>query len=132
MAAQLRGADRRLTRPRLVLLEELRKVVTHPSADEIHRLVRKRLPRVSFGTVYRNLGVLKKLGLIQELKYGKGFSRYDGNPSRHYHVACVRCGRVEDLPMALLARMDREAAAASRYAITGHRLEFQGVCPRCR
>lgn len=130
--AQLRDGVQRLTRPRLVLLEELRKVRTHPSADAIHRLVRKRLPRVSFGTVYRNLGVLKKIGLIQELKYGKDFSRYDGNPARHYHVTCERCGQVEDLPLPLLARMDRAAAAASGYTITGHRLEFLGVCRRCR
>lgn len=128
----LRPAGRRLTRQRRIILEALRGVVSHPSAEAIHRMVRRRLPRVSYGTVYRNLGVLQQQGLIQELRYGKARSRYDGNPAAHYHATCGRCGRVDDVPMMLAAALNRAAGAASHYRVAGHRLEFYGVCPACR
>ena len=54
-----------MTRQRMIILEELRKVDTHPSADEVYEMVRKRLPRISLGTVYRNLEILSKTGEIQ-------------------------------------------------------------------
>lgn len=77
------------------------------------------------------MSVLRQHGLIQELRYGKKRSRYDGNPQAHYHIACERCGRVDDLPLALATAMNRAAAVASHYRIGGHRLEFYGVCPAC-
>ncbi|HSM74917.1 MAG TPA: transcriptional repressor, partial [Desulfobacterales bacterium] len=51
-----------MTRQRRVILEELRRMNTHPGADEIHEVVRRRLPRISLGTVYRNLDILCELG----------------------------------------------------------------------
>ena len=58
----------RMTRQRGIILEELRKINTHPSADEIYERVRKHLPRISLGTVYRNLEILSELGEIQKLE----------------------------------------------------------------
>ena len=68
----------RMTRQRRVILEELRKVKTHPSADEIYEIVRKRLPRISLGTVYRNLEILSESGDIQKLEPGCSLKRFDG------------------------------------------------------
>ena len=59
-----------MTRQRQIILEELRKVVTHPSADEVYEMVRKRLPRISLGTIYRNLEILSENGDIQKLELG--------------------------------------------------------------
>ncbi len=56
----------RITRQRRVILEELRRVNNHPSADEIYEIVRRRMPRISLGTVYRNLEMLTELGEIQK------------------------------------------------------------------
>ena len=67
----------RMTRQREVVLEELTKIRSHPKADEIYQLVRKKLPNISFGTVYRNLKLLKELGLVRELSFGKSFSRFE-------------------------------------------------------
>ena len=61
----LQEINRRITKQRQVILEELRKLNTHPSADEIYKVVRRRLPRISLGTVYRNLEVLVQMGEIQ-------------------------------------------------------------------
>ncbi|MGE5577510.1 MAG: Fur family transcriptional regulator, partial [Syntrophothermus sp.] len=53
-----------MTRQRQIILEELKNVTTHPTADEVYEMVRRRLPRISLGTVYRNLELLAEEGII--------------------------------------------------------------------
>ena len=60
----------RKSRQRDLILEELRSVRKHLSADEVYALVRRKLPRISLGTVYRNLEVLTEMGEIQTLELG--------------------------------------------------------------
>ena len=121
----------RMTRQRRVILEELRKVKTHPSADEIYEIVRKRLPRISLGTVYRNLEILSESGDIQKLEPGCSLKRFDGNPSELCHIRCVRCDRIADAPMVPDLEIDLERVNSTDFEIIGHRLEFLGVCPIC-
>ena len=121
----------RMTRQRRVILEELRKVKTHPSADEIYEIVRKRLPRISLGTVYRNLEKLSESGDIQKLEPGSSLKRFDGDPTDHCHIRCVRCDRIADAPMAPDLKIDLARVNSTDYEIIGHRLEFIGVCPIC-
>lgn len=73
----------RMTRQRKIILEEVRKVNTHPSADEIYEMVRLRLPRISLGTVYRNLEILSELGKIQKLQLSGSLKRFDWNTNKH-------------------------------------------------
>ena len=121
----------RMTRQRKVILEELRKLHTHPSADEIYEVVRHRLPRISLGTVYRNLEVLSELGEIQKLELSGLLKRFDWDTKKHYHIRCVRCGRVDDAPIAPLNQLDNELYGATVFEIIGHNLEFTGLCPEC-
>ena len=122
----------RNTKPRKVILEELKKVTTHPTADEIYSMVRERLPHVSLGTVYRNLEVMSESGMVLKLEMAGTQRRYDGTADNHYHVRCMMCGRVDDLPIKLLNGIEREAREVSAYEISGHQLEFTGLCPACR
>ncbi|MCG6909228.1 MAG: transcriptional repressor [Deltaproteobacteria bacterium] len=121
----------RTTRQRMVILEELRSRNDHPSADELYERVRKRLPRISLGTVYRNLEVLCQLGEIQKLELSGSLKRYDGVCSKHYHIRCVQCDRVDDAPIAPLNQIEDELYEATVYEIIGHNLEFTGLCPEC-
>lgn len=121
----------RMTRQRKIILEELRKVDTHPSADEVYEMVRKRLPRISLGTVYRNLEILSEQGDIQKLEPGCSLKRFDGNPSEHCHVRCIRCDRIADVPMTTDLEIDLDKVNSADFKIIGHRLEFLGLCPRC-
>jgi Fur family transcriptional regulator, peroxide stress response regulator len=121
----------RMTRQRRVILEELRKVNTHPSADEVYEIVRKRLPRISLGTVYRNLEILSEYGDIQKLEPGCSLKRFDGNSTEHCHIRCVCCGRIADAPMTPDLEIDLKRVNSSDFDIIGHRLEFLGVCPIC-
>jgi Fur family ferric uptake transcriptional regulator len=120
-----------MTRQRKVILEEIRHARCHPSADEVYDMVRKRLPRISLGTVYRNLETLSELGLIQKLELGGTIKRFDWNPNKHYHIRCMECGRVDDAPIAPLQQLEDDLYGATVYTIIGHRLEFVGLCPQC-
>jgi Fur family ferric uptake transcriptional regulator len=121
----------RMTRQRRVILEELRKENTHPTADLLYETVRKRLPKISLGTVYRNLEILTALGEIQTIEISGSQKRYDGIPQKHYHIRCVHCGRMDDAPIAPLSSLENELYGATVYTIMGHRLEFMGLCPEC-
>ena len=121
----------RMTRQRKIILEELRKVNTHPSADEIYEMVRLRLPRISLGTVYRNLEILSELGKIQKLQLSGSLKRFDWNTNKHYHIRCVRCNRVDDAPIAPLNQIEDELYESTVFEIIGHNLEFVGLCPEC-
>jgi len=125
-------AKRRSTRQRREILEILRATDKHPTALELHAVVRKRLPRVSLGTVYRNLEVLCEDGLARKLVLAGSDTRYDGLTHDHVHVRCTGCGALRDLPA---ARRDAEPdvpAEAEGFAIHGFRLEYFGVCAKCR
>ncbi|MBN1917259.1 MAG: transcriptional repressor [Verrucomicrobia bacterium] len=122
----------RMTPQRRVILEELRACMAHPTAREIFDRVRMRLPRISLATVYRNLDSLSRQGIIRQMESGGVERRYDGDTLDHYHLRCVRCGRIEDAPLGRLSGMEETVARSSGYTVLGHRIEFEGICPGCR
>ncbi len=121
-----------MTDQRRIILEELRKVNTHPTANEVYDMVRKRLPKISLGTVYRNLEILSEIGAIQKLELAGSQKRFDGTVENHYHVRCLGCGRVEDVPVGPMPTLDRALNGLSDYKVFWHKLEFMGLCPRCQ
>ena len=126
-----RGDKLRMTQQRRVILEELRKDNIHPTADQLYERVRRRLPRISLGTVYRNLEILTSLGEIQTLELSGSQKRYDGIPHRHYHIRCINCDRVDDAPIAPLNALEDDLYGTTVFEIIGHNLEFTGLCPQC-
>ena len=120
-----------MTRQRQIILQELRAVKTHPCADEVYEMVRKRLPHISLGTVYRNLEVLSDQGEILKIEITGKLKRFDGNTRPHYHLRCLNCQRIDDVPEHIHFNFDASLNIATGYAITGHRLEFVGLCPEC-
>ena len=121
----------KMTRQRRIILEELKKTDSHPSADDIYERVRARLPRISLGTVYRNLQLLADRDMIQKLDLGGRQSRFDGTVENHYHMRCLNCGKVEDVAVNPLESIQKDIEGLTDYRIVGHRLEFIGYCPRC-
>lgn len=121
----------RLTSQRQVILEELRKVKSHPTANEVFDMVRKRLPRIGLGTVYRNLDLLAEKGIIRKLEVGGEQKRFDGDTSPHYHIRCVECNRVEDIFIERSEELERSAASYCNYQILDHHVQFSGICSNC-
>ncbi len=122
----------RTTRQRQTILEEICKMTSHPSADEVYEAVRRRLPHISLATVYRNLEVLAERGMIQKLEFGGFQRRFDGNAKNHFHIRCVSCGRIDDVMNEPMLRLEMKPRRMNRYEVLGYRLEFSGLCPKCR
>jgi Fe2+ or Zn2+ uptake regulation protein len=102
----------------------------HPTAEWIHAAVRRRCPRVSLGTVYRNLRLLGRLGLIEEIKAGPR-SRFDARLDRHHHFTCSICGAIFDLDEPIDTQLEARVAARTGFRVSHHRIEFFGWCARC-
>ncbi len=130
----LRTRGLRLTGPRRVVLEVVRGTDSHPTAELVHEMVRRRLPRVSLGTVYRNLRLLVAQGLVNELP--GPHARFDGNVSDHHHFTCLGCGRIADVAGTMTEPHSRalclRVAAQSGLSVTHHRIDFYGRCAECR
>ncbi|MBF0510097.1 MAG: transcriptional repressor [Deltaproteobacteria bacterium] len=120
-----------MTHQRKVILENLRKLMSHPTADELFLMVRKQIPKISLGTVYRNLEQLSEKGLIQKLELSGSQKRFDGNVTRHYHALCLKCDRVADIQIKPPPGIEEATSGFTDYVITGHRLEYVGWCPNC-
>lgn len=122
----------RMTNQREMILKELRKSREHLTADELYERVKKKMPRISLATVYRNLEILSEAGIIGKLEVSGRQKRFDWDIERHDHVYCVQCHRVDNL------ELDRDKlgvvspASIGGYQITGYRLEFSGLCQGCR
>ena len=122
----------RLTPQRQIILEELTKVKTHPTAIELYDIVKKRLPRIGLGTVYRNLELMAENGMILKLEVGGTQKRFDATTENHYHIRCSGCGKVDDIDTPVMNELVREAANSTSYEILGHHVEFSGLCPTCQ
>lgn len=125
----------RMTHQRQVIFEEIMKMKSHPTADEVYEQVRKRLPRVSMGTVYRNLDVLTSSGLINRIEPGHSQMRFEANVRDHYHVTCIRCGKIEDAEIEPLGdtlnNLENALGRMTKHGIFAHKLEFIGLCKAC-
>ena len=123
--------DRRMTLQRKKIMEIVTEGNTHPSADEVYQRVRSFLPRISLGTVYRNLEILSEMGKIQKLELSGSLKRFDWDLKKHYHIRCLRCDRIDNAPLAPLNQLEDELYEATVFQIIGHNLEFIGLCPEC-
>jgi Fur family ferric uptake transcriptional regulator len=122
----------RMTNQRKVILEEIRKDNIHPTADEVCEIVRKRLSRISLGTVYRNLEILSACGPIQKIGPQLSQMRYDGSTEKHYHLRYIYCGSVVDAPIDPIENLENVVREKSDFSILDHKLEFIGICSRCK
>jgi len=121
----------RMTKQKRIILEVLKNTKSHPTADWVYDKVKKKIPNISLGTVYRNLNILKSQGEIMELCYGKGFSRFDGNAAEHHHFTCETCGKVLDVDGLSTTALEDAVAKEMGVKVERHRLEFYGTCPDC-
>lgn len=122
----------RNTQQRQLIRDLLANNDSHPTADEIYELARKRNPSISRGTVYRNLNLLAECGEIKRLQMPSGPDHFDPSTAPHHHFLCRKCGRILD------AGDPGQALAPPEFpALTGCKIEtcellLKGLCPDCR
>jgi len=123
-------AGQRYSRQREEILRVVQTTDTHPTADWVYEQVRKILPHVSLGTVYRNLNLLADEGLIQRVILDDGIVRFDGNTNDHHHFICTKTGKIYDvmLPLGdeLLAKFNAEMSKPHGFKATHFKIEFYG------
>ena len=122
----------RKSKQKEAILRVLKGTTSHPSADWVYEQVRREIPNISLGTVYRNLKLLKQEGEILELDLASTLSRFDGNSQDHYHFRCEKCGRVFDVDELVDKEIDDRVAQKTGFKVSHHRLEFRGLCKDCQ
>jgi len=120
----------RLTNQKKAILDYLKSVKTHPSAEEIYQKVKKKLPRISRATVYRILNSLKEKGRLQEIT--SQVSHFDGDISSHAHFVCQKCDRIFDI-----FDVCKECKVVRRKKIKIGKIKswnliFYGICQNCQ
>jgi Fe2+ or Zn2+ uptake regulation protein len=123
---------RRKTRQREAIMMVLKNTTAHPTADLIYEEVKKEIPNISKGTVYRNLKVLRESGVVSELNLKGTLSRFEAKQENHYHFRCEQCGRVIDIDHPVDRKLDKEVARRTGLKISYHQLEFRGLCQDCQ
>ncbi|WP_213413812.1 Fur family transcriptional regulator [Xylanibacillus composti] len=128
---KLKTTGVRMTPQRHAILAYLLESPTHPSVDEIYRALEKKFPSMSVATIYNNLKLFLEAGLVRELTYGDGASRFDADMSSHYHAICDICGTIEDFDCDPLTEVESLAASETGFQVSRHRMEVYGICPAC-
>lgn len=129
----LREHGCRITTQRIDVVKYILNTRSHPSADDIHKAIKKRDPMLSLATVYKTLDLLKRMYIVQELGFADKSARYETNNKAHINMVCINCGKISDVEgVEGLSDFESHARNKSRYYILSSRFEFHGYCPICK
>ncbi len=120
----------RNTKQRKKLLSLLSSTESHPNAFWLYERLKPEFPRLSLSTVYRNLGILEKQGLLLRIPC-VSFDRYDGNTDTHSHFYCRKCERVYDIDTQGLENNILSEVNISGHVIEGCNIIYYGICKKC-
>ena len=130
--ARFRRHAVRVTRQRAAIYAALAETTSHPSAEDLYRMVKRQQPLMSRNTVYYTLGVLRQAGLVREVNVGHHVARFDGNVTAHHHLICLGCSRIMDVMDDGLNQLTLSHRQARGFQVLGHRVEFHGYCAECQ
>lgn len=129
----VRSSGYRMTKQRSILLELIESATGHLDAVELHLLARQHDDRISLSTVYRTLSMLKKLDLVDELRLSEDHRHYESKSNaEHYHLVCLKCGKVIEFRSPLAERMQRAVCKRDGFVATSTRIDISGYCRSCQ
>lgn len=131
LVSSLREEGFRITPQRVAILDYLLKTDEHPSAEFIHKIIKKKYPMVSLSTVYKTLDLLKEKKLVTEIEV-EGEARFDAHTDAHINLVCMKCGKIDDLDEDSLDEIQTRAAKKSKYLILQGNFELIGYCNNCK
>jgi Fur family peroxide stress response transcriptional regulator len=126
--------ERKRSRKREAILETIRSTRNHPTAQWVYEQLKPRIPGLSLGTVYRNIGIFRQEGTVISVGVVNGEERFDGFTEPHPHCVCEHCGRVQDLPCPdedALASLVSLAKSPGGFVADFSKTVFYGCCPEC-
>lgn len=126
------GIRKRNTLQRSLVLDAVRRLANHPSAEEVYEQTARLHPDISKATVYRNLNVLAQEGVLRRLSVANAADRFDHNTTKHYHLKCICCGNFGDVALPYMEDLDRKVEQETGYALNNHAIIFEGLCPVCK
>lgn len=119
------------SRQRDAILTMLRSRYDHPTAEQLYTDLKPDFPKLSLGTVYRNLSLLADMGEVIKISSTGTSERYDGNVGAHYHFSCEECGCVDDVPIPVELKLEEAAHKAIGAKVNKHSTVFYGICKNC-
>lgn len=121
-------ASKRYSHQREAIYAALQQTTAHPTAETVYAWLKPSMPKLSLGTVYRNLHQMAEEGRVMEIP--GTVARFDANTAPHTHFCCGDCGSVSDLQIPYDPALDLLAEQGGRRVLT-HSLMFYGICPAC-
>lgn len=119
------------SKQRELILNYVKSVSIHPSAEEVYKNIKQKLPNISLGTVYRNLDFLASKGYINKIKISDLTNIFDGNTNFHYHGICEKCGKVIDMKANYFKDLDIKMEQLVNMKILSHDIIFKVICSNC-
>lgn len=120
------------SRQREIILETLKEVNIHPTAEELYKLVNRKYPKISKSTVYRNINILVESNVIRKIKMLSGADRFDYICKEHYHAICEKCGKVFDFDYSFNKKELKEIIKNQTRIITdADNIAIYGICEEC-
>lgn len=123
---------KKFSRQREAVLTVLKNTKSHPSAATVYDEVRKQIPNISLGTVYRNLSELCATGDVMGFATGDGTEHFDGNTMPHPHFCCTNCNKISDVDLDNTKQLVLDAEKKLNCEVEHHHIIFYGKCACCR
>lgn len=114
------------------ILELVKSTEAHPTASWVYDKLRGEFPSVAQGTVYRNLNILVSENFIKSIQFDDSTDHFDANTGKHYHFICEKCGAIRDLQIPFDPSLEHLVEEHTEYKINNHRLDFYGLCEKCK
>jgi Fur family transcriptional regulator, peroxide stress response regulator len=121
----------KVTPQRAAVYEAIASLDTHPSADEVYRIVKKKLSHISFDTVNRTLLTFAEHGIIEILESISGVRRFEPNLGQHHHLQCVRCGKIIDFEYQGYNDLPVPDHVQEEFTVVKKRVCLTGFCGEC-
>ena len=132
IAETIRKSGHRATSQRIVVYEALWKAGSHPNVSDIHKYASKTDPTISLATVYKNLQLFSEIGLVREMGFRDGSTRYDPDVDFHINLVCNKCGRIDDFDCVSFEEIAPNLKQRADFEVQSHNFEVRGLCSRCR
>lgn len=120
-----------VTHQRTLIYQELIATGEHPTPEAVYERVKKQIPAISLGTVYKNIKTFLDAGLLREVSLHHGTQRLDANIDPHHHLVCTRCRKIFDLPESDFEPIKLKKKPKSGFKVERFSIELLGICAEC-